>query len=64
MVCIALNGFHGKAKYQWYKDNTTMDAEEFPVIYVALSATYFCEVTVDDHGGLTKRSPMFVATGM
>ena len=51
LVVVATGGYHDGAVYQWERDDSIMDEEVYPVIYVATRGSYSCtckfnEVTV------------------
>lgn len=45
LVCVAMNGYHGIASYNWEKDGEDLD-EEFPLLYTKATGKYHCVVTV------------------
>jgi len=44
MVTIAINGFHSRVSYQWFKDGSALKDEVFPVMYTADSGVFGCRV--------------------
>ena len=48
LMCVALNGFHAKAIYRWYKDAQLLEEENNPVVYVQSSGFYTCLVTAQE----------------
>ncbi len=59
MVCIAVEGFHSLARYQWYKDDVPLQIETFPILYVQQGGEYSCIITIS---GVERRTS-FRATG-
>ena len=59
MVCVAVEGFHSLAQYQWYRDDVPLHSGTFPILYVQHCGEYSCVVTVDD----VERKTYFKATG-
>ena len=48
LMCVALNGFHTKATYRWYKDAQLLEDENDPIVYVQSSGFYTCLVIAQD----------------
>ena len=47
LVCVAMNGFHSKVSYQWFKCGEVLGGAVHPIIYVETPGDYCCTVTID-----------------
>ena len=47
MVCVAINGFHSKASYQWFKRGEVLGGAVHPIIYVETPGDYCYTVTIE-----------------
>ena len=61
MVCVALNGYHGKATYSWLYNNKEIQGENEPVLYTKCSG--FCKAVVTIPSGEVWMQ-MFEVTGI
>jgi len=59
MVCVAVNGFHPSAEYQWSCTGKIMENERTPLLYTANIGHFQCYVTA----GKLKASRDFEVTG-
>ena len=48
LAYVALNGSHCLSKYQWYQDESIIQDEVFPVIYVTQCGIYKCKLSFFD----------------
>ena len=48
LMCVALNGFHTKATYRWYKNAQLLEDENNPIVYVQSSGFYTCLVIAQE----------------
>ena len=45
LMCIAQNGYHSVASYQWKKDGENLSNEIFPLLYVSSTGKFECTVS-------------------
>ena len=45
-MCIAINGYHSVASYEWSKDGFKLLDEVHPLLYASSTGKFTCSVTI------------------
>ncbi len=47
MACVAINGYHSVASYQWSRDGITLSEESSSILYCGTPGNNTCAVTAE-----------------